>query len=539
MHITLPIIHWPSFMAEYEEVDRIGSLNRVPRSWSSLLFSLFACASLFSNDRELTVRGGDYLRTSIGLYDIVVDKPDLYAVRTSLLTSTFLYEMNMKSASWLWVSYAINTAHDIKLNVEDPSCGPIEAETRRRVWWALYTRERMLAFELGRPFTIHDDDNEIELPSPVDEALIGTNGQQSASSPENPFSLFLGIIQMAQALPHLSKTLRAAVIPMPNLEAFDKHVRMCSLSFPLQCQASSTTFLDPRFLPPVLSLQSIGMTLHKHNLSPVCPPEMRHTAFKQCLSIARETACLVARCQPPDADPDVINESKSLIASSATSIVCTHLWRCILFLLFCEDYHGALLCIQTCSLISDTKVVKATFARDIRSFIENLIRKLQNQKGETGTVPTDDELLAHAIGDVTTRLEEPAWTNGIAHHTMSSNPSTSGSRSATGNQSLTPDDSAASVADSDRSWAEWEWIERTVLFLYEQQQAQRQGSAQPPLHQSEDHAMTTHSSASHPSGETRVVYHSVSSQMQSSRERDGGSNMSGGATSRMAIASII
>lgn len=142
LHIPLPIIHWPSFMAEYEEVERAGSLSRAPRSWAALLFSVFACASLYTNDRELTARGSDYLRTSIGLHDMFEDKADIYVVRMSLLTSMFLYEMNMKSASWMWISYAINMAHDIKLNTEDPSCGAVEAETRRRAWWGLYTRER-------------------------------------------------------------------------------------------------------------------------------------------------------------------------------------------------------------------------------------------------------------------------------------------------------------------------------------------------------------------------------------------------------------
>lgn len=325
------------------------------------------------------------------------------------------------------------------------------------------------------------------------------------------------------------------MIPMQNLEAFDKHLQVCSLSFPAQCQASSLQFLDPRFLSSVLTLQDIKLSLHKHNLRPGCPAEVRHAAFKHCLSIAHDTARLVSRCHPPDsaANPAVINDSKSLIATSASNVVCTHLWRCILFLLFCEDYHGALLCIQILTLASDTKAIKTVFARNIRSFLENLLRKVQNQKGGSGIVPTEDDLLAQVIGDVPTTPE------GNTNAMTSSNPSLSASRSVSVSQSLTPDVSAASIADSERSWAEWEWIERTVLFLYEQQQARSQGSVQSSLHQSDNHAMITHSSASRQSEDSRMAYRTASSEMQSPGERAGSSNMSGGTTSRMAIASII
>ncbi|KAI5282863.1 hypothetical protein KEM54_002529, partial [Ascosphaera aggregata] len=419
VHINFPFISWPAFVAEYEEVQRIGSAHRLSRGCASLLFAVFACGSLHSNDRELAAKGSEYMHVCIGLCDLFEDQPDIYSVQVSLLTSIFFYEMSMISAAWRWITYAVTIAHEIGLNVESSNCAPIEAEIRRKTWWSLYIRERTLAFELGRPFIIHDEDNEVNLPSASDDLSSRTNGQQSIRPADNQYPIFLGLVEIVQALPHLAKSLKSAVIPAQNLEAFDKHLRMYSLSsFPPSCQASSTYYLDPRLLSSVLIVQNTSLALHMHNLASATPAELKHSALKNCHQIAHETASFVSRCCPSDSTttPDAIDEAKASLASFITSFVCTHLWRCILFLVLCDDYHGAILCVQAIILVNDTKPVKMACARHIRSFLETYLRKLQNHRTETGDVPTDDELVASVISDFHIKPDEnSSWQIGGNH----------------------------------------------------------------------------------------------------------------------------
>lgn len=46
---------------------------------------------------------------------------------------------------------------------------PVEKETRRKIWWGVYTLDRMLALALGRPLGINDSDCDVELPVEVDD----------------------------------------------------------------------------------------------------------------------------------------------------------------------------------------------------------------------------------------------------------------------------------------------------------------------------------------------------------------------------------
>jgi hypothetical protein len=46
---------------------------------------------------------------------------------------------------------------------------PIEKETRRKIWWGVYSLDRMLALALGRPLGINDSDCDVEYPVEVDD----------------------------------------------------------------------------------------------------------------------------------------------------------------------------------------------------------------------------------------------------------------------------------------------------------------------------------------------------------------------------------
>ena len=49
---------------------------------------------------------------------------------------------------------------------------PIEKETRRKIWWGVYTLDRMLALALGRPLGAEDVDCDVELPIGFDDDFL-------------------------------------------------------------------------------------------------------------------------------------------------------------------------------------------------------------------------------------------------------------------------------------------------------------------------------------------------------------------------------
>lgn len=134
-HSVLPILHWPSFQEQYEQVYQDGSLKNVPRIWSALLFTVFACGTLHRS----WVEGQEHLETSRSLIDLWTDDLSLDHARAALLSSIFQVEMNNKSAGWTWIGIAVRISVDIGLSCEAGTWSPIEQEIRRRVWWSIYS----------------------------------------------------------------------------------------------------------------------------------------------------------------------------------------------------------------------------------------------------------------------------------------------------------------------------------------------------------------------------------------------------------------
>lgn len=135
LHPTLPMIHWPSFQEKYDDIYRIESLESVSQVWIALLYAVFACGALHRSWHE----GRKYLETSRSLIDMWTEELTLDHARVALLSCIFLVEMNLKSAGWNWIGFAVRISFDIGLHCEAGTWSAIEEEMRRRVWWCIYT----------------------------------------------------------------------------------------------------------------------------------------------------------------------------------------------------------------------------------------------------------------------------------------------------------------------------------------------------------------------------------------------------------------
>ncbi len=144
IHSVIPILHWPSFLHEYEKVHSIGSFRGVFPVWASLLFAVLACGALNTVDSSVgrPLEAKTYIDLSRSLIDLWNDEFTIDHARTALLTSIVLTEMNLKSAGWTWLGSSIRISQDIGLQYETGPWPVIEGEMRRRVWWGIYIWDR-------------------------------------------------------------------------------------------------------------------------------------------------------------------------------------------------------------------------------------------------------------------------------------------------------------------------------------------------------------------------------------------------------------
>jgi hypothetical protein len=88
-------------------------------------------------------------------------------VETLALVGYFMQNLNRKDAAFLYVGAALQMAISLALHQEVSSSGLdcFTKEHRRRLWWSVYSLERILCVKSGNPITIQDKDIGVNLPS--------------------------------------------------------------------------------------------------------------------------------------------------------------------------------------------------------------------------------------------------------------------------------------------------------------------------------------------------------------------------------------
>ncbi|KAK1144689.1 hypothetical protein N8T08_004993 [Aspergillus melleus] len=464
IHSVLPILHWPTFIAEYEKVYQARSLLGMPREWVSVLFAIFACGSLHMLEKTRENDGKEFIKISCGVIDVWQDNFTLDQARAALLVSKFLYEVNSKSASWVWIGSAVRVAQEIGLHIESGPWSTLEAETRRRVWWGM-----LLALEMGKPVLINDQDCDVDLPCPVDEQYISDGGVVPESQQTTPL---LATIHVVRSIGQLTRTLRSSTISPATTDIFERHFNACLATFPSQYHPKSDQYLDPRALDPIIYLQNARLILHRHNINPLCVPEVRTSALDYCVSTSQDTARLLSRCMRyPSSSHQGFgvagNEDwRPLLASSAGTTMCTHIWRCALILLFRQEFATALVCIQAAAAVGDSRALNAACGRYIVFFLKCLLDRLRH--GDD--LDRDEELMAYVSGDMQGSSDGSwVWHGSETGTQLAAMSSTLGSPVSFGQSDPRDNLSTDGVENTEG----WEWVEQTVRYLHERQLEQQ------------------------------------------------------------------
>jgi hypothetical protein len=464
VHSIMPIVHWPTFEQEYDAVYKAGALTGVPAVWSSLLFAVLAVGVLFSTDPSVQRphRGKDFIEISRSLTDLWNDEFVLDHARAAVLTSVFLSEINLNSAAWTWLSAAVRISQDIGLQCETGSWPVIEGEMRRRVWWGVYTWDRLLSLEIGRPLLIEDSDCDVPLPAPVDDHYIHNTGIGTPHA-FSPFTNFmLPTVHVVRAVSRLVKTLKPLTVSSPALASLDSHLASCMSTFPASCQHGAQGPLDPRALAPLCHLMNTRLLVYRHNLNTSCPGDVRSNAIEQCIRIALDSTNFIARAVTPGAP-----SSTPPFGPTAYAMTCTHIWRCTLFLLYGGHFDAALACIRASASISSFRAVNIGCGRYLTFFLGVLIDK-RRAGGRAGSPAyageLDEEILAYVSGDMQASTEN-SW--------VWAGPEVASARPTSG---APRDDGPAVLTDAEaRDWGGWDRVEYLVGVL-----SREPGSYAPP-----------------------------------------------------------
>ncbi|PSK34982.1 Activator of stress proteins 1 [Elsinoe australis] len=400
LHPFQPVLHWPTFQNEVDEVYRAGSFRGIRKAWIGVFFAVLACATLVVDERNHDCDALGFIEYATSQVNTLSDEITVDHARTALMTSLYFMETNRRSAAWVWLGAALRTAQESGLHLEQPNISPMQAELRKRTW--------LCSLELGQSLDGADPDTEVGEPTPIDDDYMKPEGFNSLESGHKTPNTLLALIPVVRLIHQLKKTLRQRTISPATLKIYDDHFDSIMDSYPDPFPIGSSTPLDPFYLHPALALQICRLMLYRQNLTPACRPQERQEALARCVQVAKDTAHYIWRTTPTARTqharlaihpPDVGNpEWQKRVRLAVPSFTIKHWWRCVLILCLTGDYSPALTLIGAMNAVGSHKKVNIACGRNLGFFLDLIIQKWQSGKG--ADLENDEEMLAYASGDL-------------------------------------------------------------------------------------------------------------------------------------------
>lgn len=413
IHEWYPIVHWPTLQEEIDQVYTTRSLHGMSREWICLFFAVLACGAMQAEDVHSSARKSS--SRSMALYDVSAQAltpwpstVTIAHVQAALLLSIFAQESSMGSVGDMWLASAISAAKELHLHCESNIGSVIDVEVRRRIWWALYIRDRITSLEAGRPLSIHDEDCEAPLPAAIEDRYIQPHGMFRTHNPSAPLTGFLASIHMIRLYQPICRTLKSSIVSPQSLLSLDEQFRSKATQLPESYRIGSTAALEIAALPPLFALLSAQFYVYRRNLSPVCRPAERAEAIERCVLVAQDTAKYISRTlhSPPKQESE--KRWQTRVTTIGSNMVCRHLWRCMLVLCFRGDYDAALMCLHLAAAIGNLRKVNMACGKNLVFVLGVLLERSRNGGHARLQPETDEEMLAYVSGDAQGSFEH-SW----------------------------------------------------------------------------------------------------------------------------------
>lgn len=137
------------------------------------LLVIMAFGQLYSVNQGLgsvSMPGSEYFAAAVQLLPEIHGPPSIRFVETLCLIGYFMQNLTYRAAAFAYVGLAVRMAislgmHEEVLEPDRAALTEEELEYRRRVWWSVYSMDRILTVKSGNPVMIHDDDISVAMPS--------------------------------------------------------------------------------------------------------------------------------------------------------------------------------------------------------------------------------------------------------------------------------------------------------------------------------------------------------------------------------------
>ncbi|KAJ5740675.1 hypothetical protein N7493_000547 [Penicillium malachiteum] len=157
----------------FDTLDRMCAGEVAPSlAWMCKFHVLLALGEMYSNRKRRTsdqhIPGTDYFLGAVGLLQDLYENPSVEQVEVMILFSFYANALGRVKSSYTYSGIALRIALGLGLHRTLPTDSlltPVEREHRKRLWWTLYTLDRLCTSNLGFPVLVSDSVIDVELPT--------------------------------------------------------------------------------------------------------------------------------------------------------------------------------------------------------------------------------------------------------------------------------------------------------------------------------------------------------------------------------------
>ncbi|RDW94227.1 putative Zn(II)2Cys6 transcription factor [Aspergillus mulundensis] len=130
----------------------------------------------------------NYFVTAMQYQPAIQGSLSISSIEALMLLAMYNLQSSASSSVWYMMGLATRICVDFGLHREAQyrRLRPYEAQRRRRLFWSVYLNERSVAWSLGRPFSIGDEEIDAEPPADIDDSLPETADKELFQTPKNP-----------------------------------------------------------------------------------------------------------------------------------------------------------------------------------------------------------------------------------------------------------------------------------------------------------------------------------------------------------------
>ncbi|WBW73392.1 DNA-binding transcription factor [Schizosaccharomyces osmophilus] len=202
----------------------------------SLVMMIFALGSQFAHlevqsaSTLLDNPGKQFFDTARLLLPQVIQQCKPSLVQVSLLIGLYLQSTLSQKSSYTYFGLALTAAvaNGLHRSCENPDIDPKTKELRNRLWWSVYTMDRLISIATGRPLSIADGECDAALPTVVPELEI----EGSASNVHNIISMSKIAQIMGKTMEELYGTVNYKKNPITIIESLRADLNEWKQSLP-------------------------------------------------------------------------------------------------------------------------------------------------------------------------------------------------------------------------------------------------------------------------------------------------------------------